>query len=280
MVRSKQALVDLYAKHPRWAAVLAGAALLLVLSLLYLVPSYVSAVRVLYILPIWLATRMGGRISGLALVVLCTLTGGIAEWRLDHGPQEVLAINLLLRFGSLLVVMLLIAQVEFALQKHQRMALTDPLTGLLNRHALAEYAKRVFDRAFLRNESMTVVVIDCDGFKLLNDNYGHQAGDHVLNVLARSLEGQTRKSDLIARIGGDEFAVVLQNTGLDEAKQIMNRVDISFTRAVRDLGYEAGLSIGYGESGADDSDLESVIDRADKSMYEHKQFKRAAVFLN
>jgi diguanylate cyclase (GGDEF)-like protein len=253
---------------------------MVVLTALYAIPSFASAIRVLYVLPIWLATRMGGRRSGLFVVILGTFAGGLVEWRLGHSPTDSLATNLVMRFAALTLLMLLIAHVEHALQKHQRLALTDPLTGLMNRHALKEFSGRAFHRAMVRDLPITVVVIDCDGFKVLNDTYGHKAGDDVLNLLARSLEDQTRRSDLVARIGGDEFAVVLQDTQLEEARQIMSRVDSGFTLAARNAGYEVGLSIGYGAAGAECFELDCAIDRADRSMYEHKQRKRAAAFLN
>jgi diguanylate cyclase (GGDEF)-like protein len=154
------------------------------------------------------------------------------------------------------------------------------LTGLLNRHALREFAQHAFNRALLRNQPMTVVVIDCDGFKQLNDTYGHQAGDHVLMLLARSLESQTRQTDLVARLGGDEFAVVCQNTGIDEARQILQRVDESFTTMVIDAGYAASLSIGFGTTSEGHNELDAVLEVADQAMYRHKKQKKAGAFLN
>lgn len=279
MGRVWQSLTDLYDRHPRWGAALAGSALLVGLTVFYSIPSLAPAVRVLYVLPIWLATRMGGKVAGLVLAVLSSVVGASIEWQLDHGPDEILATNMLVRFAALLILMLLISQVERALSKHQRMALTDPLTGLLNRYALKQFAEPAFNRALLREHPMTVVVIDCDGFKLLNDTHGHKAGDHVLMLLARALEDQTRQTDLVARIGGDEFAVVFQNTHLEEAKHIMERVDHMFTIAARNGGYDAGLSIGYGSASEDCYELECVLDRADRSMYEHKRRKINSVTL-
>lgn len=271
---------SLYTSHPRLAAVLVGVAMLAGLTLIHGLLGFTSAFRVIYVLPIWISTRMGGRRAGFALVILSTLVGTLSELQFGFGPHETFTSNLLIRFVALGFLMLLIGQVERTLQKNQKMALTDPLTGLLNRYALKEFANNAFDRALLREQPMTVVMIDCDGFKQLNDTYGHKAGDHVLTLLARCIERHTRQTDLVARLGGDEFAVVFQNTGLDEARTIMRRVDEAFVSTVHDAGYEAGLSIGYGERSGQYNELEAVLEVADAAMYKHKQNKKAQAFLN
>jgi diguanylate cyclase (GGDEF)-like protein len=273
-------LKQLYNDSPRLTAVLAGIAMLTGLTLIHGMLGFTSAFRVIYVLPIWIATRMGGKRAGIALVLLSTVVGTMTEWQLQHGPQETLWANLMIRFATLGVLMLLIAQVELALQKHQKLALTDPLTGLLNRYALKEFASSAFNRALLLEKPMTVVMIDCDGFKKLNDTFGHKAGDHVLTLLARSIERHTRQTDLVARLGGDEFAVVFQDTDIEEAKNIMKRIDEAFTTTVSDAGYVASLSIGYGVRSQDYNELETVLEIADAAMYEHKQNKKANAFLN
>lgn len=280
MRRHWEDLTSLYDRHPRWGAALAGAAVLVVLSGIHAALSFTPALVPLYVIPIWLATRMGGRVSGLVLVVLCTLVGIATEWQIGHTVSESIEANLLFRFAALTLLMMLIWKVERALEKHQHMALTDPLTGLLNRHALREFAAQALNRALLRQQPTTVVMIDCDGLKLLNDTHGHRAGDLVLRLLARALERHSRQTDLVARIGGDEFAVVFQNTDLEEARQIMTRIDEAFTFSAMDAGYVAGLSIGYGSTRDGCNELDAVLEIADASMYRHKQQKKTGAFLN
>lgn len=273
-------LRELHIGHPQWVAGLAGTALLVALTGVHALLAFADGFNTLYLLPIWLATRMGGRKSGFVLVVLCAVVDTSAEWSTGHRPGESLALDLLIRFVTLSALMLLIAQVEQALEKQQRLAMRDPLTGLLNRGALAQFAEHAFSRSLLRHQPVTVALIDCDGFKQLNDTYGHRAGDHVLTVLARELIDHTRQTDIVARIGGDEFAVVLQNTSLEEARQIMVRVDQSFVSAVRRVGYIAGISIGYGTTSDGFSELDSVLELADQSMYQDKKEKQGKAFLN
>lgn len=271
---------ELYIGHPQWVAGLVGTALLVALTGVHALLGFAAGFNALYLLPIWLATRMGGRTTGFALVVLCTLVDAIAEWSTGHVPGESLAGDFAIRFVTFTALMLLIAQVEQALERQQRLAMRDPLTGLLNRGALAQFAEHAFNRSLLRHQPVTVAVIDCDGFKQLNDTYGHRAGDHVLTMLARELVDKTRQTDIVARIGGDEFAVVLQNTSLEEARQIMVRVDEAFVASVRRVGYIAGISIGYGTTGEGYNELDSVLELADQSMYQDKNEKKTKAFLN
>jgi diguanylate cyclase (GGDEF)-like protein len=272
-------LRDLYTYYPQWSAAIAGTLLLMGLTGLHVLIGFPAACQALYVLPIWVATRMGGRSVGFILVSLSTVVTTGTEWLLGHGIGETMGTNFLIRFVTLTTLMLLIDQVERALSKNQRMALRDPLTGLLNRAALKEFAAHSFHQALVLQQPLTVVMIDCDGFKELNDNHGHRVGDQVLMLLARELEEHTRETDLVARMGGDEFAVVLQNTTLSEARHIMSRADEAFVAAVKAAGYSSGLSIGYSATGSGRHDLETVLDLADRSMYRKKRSKKLSAFL-
>ncbi|HVT10839.1 MAG TPA: GGDEF domain-containing protein [Fimbriimonadaceae bacterium] len=279
MSRNWKDLRELYTGHPQWVAVLSGVFLLVVLTGIHALLHFASGFNALYLLPIWLSTRIGGRLSGLLLVALCTVVGTSAEWLVGHDPKESLALDLAIRFVTLSALMLLIAQVEQALERQHRLAMRDPLTGLLNRKSLEQFGEDVLDRAHLRNQPVTVALLDCDHFKELNDTFGHRAGDEVLNCLARELEIHTRQADIVARIGGDEFAVILQNTTLEEAHRIMRRVDEAFVEAARHAGYAAGISIGYATSMDGSFELAAVLDRADRSMYRRKRRKQARILL-
>jgi diguanylate cyclase (GGDEF)-like protein len=168
---------------------------------------------------------------------------------------------------------------ESSLSQVRRMAMLDPLTGLLNRRALGEFAHQALYGEPGETEPVTVVVIDCDGFKELNDTYGHTAGDHVLQMLARTLQYETRKNDLVARIGGDEFVVVLRGTTAAEAKSIMERVEALFETHVRNAGYACTISVGYSPSSDQTESIEALMEQADRAMYARKERKRSRAYL-
>src|SRR5690242_8970971 len=96
-------LTKLYDRHPRWGATLAGTALLLGLTAIHASMGFTSALRALYVLPIWLATRMGGRISGFALVVFCTAAGIATDWQLSPATNESVIANVLIRFVAFVI---------------------------------------------------------------------------------------------------------------------------------------------------------------------------------
>lgn len=110
------------------------------------------------------------------------------------------------------------------LRKFERHANTDALTGLSNRHAMDEKFGRELDRCEQNNESVALIMIDVDNFKKFNDMFGHVAGDRALCAVAKILKQQFRPRDLLARYGGDEFAVLLPDVDLELATTIADRV--------------------------------------------------------
>jgi diguanylate cyclase (GGDEF)-like protein len=154
----------------------------------------------------------------------------------------------------------------------RRSSETDFLTGLLNR--------RGFDRVYLkererlaRNEkSFSVMLIDMDNFKSINDAHGHNEGDRVLKLVADTLNRCTRSMDIACRHGGDEFAVLMPETNRAAAKTLQQRVERDIARATRDLPYPVSASFGIHEADAGDSDPLRI---ADKNMYAAKQQKRS-----
>jgi diguanylate cyclase (GGDEF)-like protein len=275
-------LSDFYSARPKLAAFALSALALAVLTLFHVGLGFTPALRVLYVLPIWFCTRTGGRAMGLAMVAATTVMNALVECRIAPGAAmwHRVCPDAILNFGALSAIMLLIAQVEETLARHQRLALHDPLTGLLNRRALEEFGTHAFGRARQFAQPLTVVMLDCDGFKLLNDRYGHAAGDHVLQLLARTLEENTRSSDLLARFGGDEFVVVLQDTDQAEAQRVMARVEHMFEQAVLQAGFEASLSVGFAPIEEESSSIDDLLKDADTAMYARKELKKASAYLN
>lgn len=152
-------------------------------------------------------------------------------------------------------------------------ALTDPLTGIANRRALVEALGRTLARAARHNGSVLIAFIDLDGFKGINDRFGHDAGDRFLIEIARRLAGATRAAELVARYGGDEFVVVAEGARPDELKQRLERViagDYEFGETRIDY---PGASIGVTFAEPDES-TEVLLARADAAMYKVKRARR------
>jgi diguanylate cyclase (GGDEF)-like protein/PAS domain S-box-containing protein len=159
--------------------------------------------------------------------------------------------------------------------EHQ--ATHDPLTGLANRKLFDELLVRAVYRAERGRRALAVLYMDLDGFKDVNDVFGHQAGDRVLTETARRLESVIRPGDIVARLGGDEFVVLCENLASpDDAEKIATRVvqavgqPIAVAAGVATVTASVGVAIGsLGESAA------SVVARADEAMYRTKQDGKA-----
>jgi two-component system, cell cycle response regulator len=165
------------------------------------------------------------------------------------------------------------------MDEQQRLASTDPLTGLRNRRAFVESVKVEVERAGRYRTGLSLLLLDVDHFKAINDRFGHAGGDQVLSTLGRILGEQLRIPDLAARWGGEEFVLALPNTGLDGACVLAERVrDVvgSTCVAYEDAMIPMSVSVGVATLRRGES-LDSLIDRADRAMYCAKQGGRNRV---
>jgi diguanylate cyclase (GGDEF)-like protein len=153
-------------------------------------------------------------------------------------------------------------------ERAERLARTDPLTGIANRRAFEERLAQEFERAQGRERAeLTICLFDIDHFKAYNDTHGHPAGDRLLQDLARTWEQMVRPGDLLARLGGEEFALILQRCSLDDASPVVERL-----RRATPHGQTCSAGIAELEHG---EDSESLVLRADVALYEAKQGGRA-----
>lgn len=156
-----------------------------------------------------------------------------------------------------------------------RLAVTDPLTGLFNRRYALPHLARIAERAKASGRPFAVMVIDLDRFKSVNDRHGHAAGDAVLAAMAKRLTANLRAVDLIARIGGEEFLVVLPETGLAEATATAERLRARINTTPVPLPGGGGAlsvsaSIGLALSQDGGGCVDALIARADRALYAAK----------
>lgn len=161
----------------------------------------------------------------------------------------------------------LMAHIERTQRALEAASCNDTLTGLLNRRRLAERAEGLFKSLARGRRPVAVLFADVDGFKAVNDAYGHDAGDEVLRRVAHAIT--VRASDLVARFGGDEFVVIMPETDLDQAGVVAKRLQ-AVVAAAGDGRVSLSLTIGMGLAPDHGADLESVIRCVDAAMYEGK----------
>jgi diguanylate cyclase (GGDEF)-like protein len=163
------------------------------------------------------------------------------------------------------------------LRQAERNAHTDALTGLGNRHWMRTMFEREVVRTMHANRALCLMMIDVDNFKLFNDRYGHIAGDRVLVAVAEALREYLRPTDLVARFGGDEFAVLLPDLQLKQARQTAERIRQQVAGlSPPSLAMAVTVSIGLASRTGDD-DVATLVQRADEAMYVAKQGGRNRV---
>ncbi|HQY75460.1 MAG TPA: GGDEF domain-containing protein [Rhodoferax sp.] len=180
----------------------------------------------------------------------------------------------------LITVAILVAWREEAEAKLRAQAFTDHLTGLPNRHGWDERARVLFDQAQRHDSPLALIMLDLDHFKRINDTHGHEAGDQVLRMVGRVLQSNRRSSDLAARLGGEEFALLLPQTDMTAAVLFEHRLREAFLQAGQEfpqgaVNYSAGLAM----LRPSDHSLTELIIRADNGLYQAKALGRGRLEL-
>jgi len=160
------------------------------------------------------------------------------------------------------------------LNEMQRLAVTDPLTGLYNRRHFFDVAQTELERSRRYHHSMSIIILDVDHFKRVNDSFGHMVGDEVLRSLARTSLASLRKVDIMGRYGGEEFVVMLPETNLTSACVMAERLrsQVASMRVGSDRGV-VSITISIGVAGFDgktEIDLDTLLNRADQALYRAK----------
>ena len=166
-----------------------------------------------------------------------------------------------------------------------RQAMTDPLTGLGNRRFLESQAELEIARARRSGEPLMLIAADLDKFKRINDNYGHDVGDAVLQAFAKTAQNELRDGDVLCRMGGEEFTVLLPDTSKEQALMIAERLRVAVESAPVDVGEEVAedsylhytTSLGVTQVLPDEKTLKPAIKRADEALYQAKEAGRNRV---
>lgn len=239
-----------------------------------------------YLLPVITAALTLGKLATLAevgLIAACYLFvgGGVST-------EQLLSLAFYGEFVAQLAPLLLVAyivtlfsaDIRFGLSHAKLLAETDPLTGLLNIRGFAIAADRLFAQAVRFNRESSILMIDSDSLKPVNDGHGHEAGNLLLKQLARAIRADLRNTDVPARYGGDEFVVFLSETPLKGAMIVAERIReaVAATPLVVD-GKQVGCTVSIGIAGfpQDGLTMDAIVSRADRAMYQAKQAGRNRV---
>jgi two-component system cell cycle response regulator len=178
------------------------------------------------------------------------------------------------RIHNMLEVRLLYKELAQYSRQQQELALHDPLTSLPNRRLLEDRIATVLQHATRQQNKAAVMYLDLDGFKIINDTHGHAYGDEILKQVAQRLVGCSRKEDTVARVGGDEFVIVMGNIAtVADTQEPANKLieAVSQPYQVNGLTLKLSTSIGVGIFPDDATDVAPLIAAADGALYEAKR---------
>ena len=233
-----------------------------------------------YLLPVITASLTLGKaptLATVALIAVCYLfLGGAAS------PGEVVTLRFLGGFAAQLAPVLLVAyittmfsaDIRYGLARAKVLSETDDLTGLFNLRGFALAANRLFAQAVRHGRPTSVLMIDSDHLKSVNDGHGHEAGNDLLRQLARSIQADLRFTDIAARYGGDEFIVLLPDTPAKGAMEVAERIRNRIAASPLEHGGRrlvSSVSIGIASFPEDGATLDALAAHADRALYAAKQ---------
>lgn len=231
------------------------------------------SLSVFYLLVVVLVSSTGRR-SHAWFISLVSAAGSPAVDAIARGGYESWFIplwNVTARFVVFAICAALVVALVRAVAHERLVSRSDPLTGLANRRAFHEHAERELARMVRTGSPLTVAYLDIDRFKIVNDVRGHAAGDAVLLAVSRTLLDQGRSADVVARVGGDEFAVLLPDTDGDTARVVTRRLRTALEALAARSGWPVGFSVGAVTCSAPGRSTHELLERADQLMYEVKR---------
>ena len=208
---------------------------------------------------------------GITLALIWSATEVAISW--PYFPMIVFALNTFTRS----VIFTVIGRVLIKLWREREYARKDMLTGLANRVELLDRLEIEQGHSERSGRPYSVLFIDIDLFKTLNDTHGHQVGDEALKMLASILRNSSRKVDVAARLGGDEFVLLLPDTDEQSCEVMIKRIEAATKQAFEEQFWQVTLSIGKSTKIGKTKDVDWVIRLADENMYEAKKAKKQMV---
>jgi diguanylate cyclase (GGDEF)-like protein len=200
-------------------------------------------------------------------MILITTVGVHPQWAIEN------PVPLIATLALLAVVVSIVWALQAAELHHRDEAILDPLTGLLNRHALVPRFLEISHQARLTGQPVCLVLCDVDGFKAINDEHGHDCGDAVLRDIAYELRKRLRSFELVYRLGGEEFLTVLPGIGLQGGHEVAERLREAIEQ-IRPADIPITVSLGVSAARGAQVDYDTLFKAADEALYEAKRLGR------
>jgi diguanylate cyclase (GGDEF)-like protein len=248
-----------------------GLILLGVVALLDYLTGYELSFSLFYLIPIalfsWFVNnRLGVLVSFIsaALWLVVDIAAGV---RYSHPAIYFWNSIIRLTFFNLTVLLISLGK---ALERERTFARTDYTTGIFNTRFFHILGQREIDRTIRYKTPLTVAFVDVDNFKVINDRFGHVTGDKILGIIASTIQRHLRKTDIVARVGGDEFAILLPDVGEEAAKIVVPKMQRKLLDEMWLNNWPVTFSIGVVTCVTPPNSVDEILNMADKLMYSVK----------
>lgn len=271
-------IIHLEKHRPRfWLIASLGLALLI--TTVDILSGYELSFSLFYLLPVALSAWLVSKRTGIIMSIFCALCWIAADHLSGHNYSHpaIPYWNTMIRFSVFLIVALLISALRRAHEHEKEIARTDNLTGAVNTRFFNELLQMEIDRLIRRKHPFTIVYIDVDNFKYVNDHFGHSTGDQVLRAIVSLTKDKLRKIDVVARLGGDEFALLLTDTSQEAARITIEKLRSSLLGEMRNNNWPLTFSIGVLTCNTEPEKIDSLIKQADELMYSVKHSGKNSV---
>jgi len=269
--RQRLSALTLYRPLPRAAGIGIGLALVTVISLVDWLTPDTTQLSVLYVGAITIAAWAGPVFSGYAVAAASTIAMFAVATLAHSQPTETLLTNGLVATVVFAATAVAVTTMRRSIDDGRHDALIDPLTETLNRRGFDTVAERERIRAGREGQALTLAYFDLDSFKQVNDAFGHKVGDTVLNEFATTISTAVRGTDILARVGGDEFVLLLPNTDARQALVVVDRIRNRLRESVKVGNASVTASVGVATYRFPPESIDALVFGADDLMYEAKQ---------
>ena len=257
----------------RWVLIFPYTLFMLLLAYIDVKTGYEISLSIFYLLPIAIASwyfngRLGYVLSFLSIIILVAADIKSGDYY-HHVP--VLIWNSGVTMGYYLFISYALSKIKKLYEHEKELARTDPLTGVLNRRYFYIVAENEIYRAKRFKRNLSLAFFDIDNFKLVNDSLGHADGDELLKMITVSIFKNLRESDVIGRFGGDEFAILFPETGKEQVREVISKIQKILMEEVWKNKWPISFSIGVVTSLKGSHTIDEMVKTADTIMYKVKK---------
>src|SRR5215510_6515956 len=243
-----------------------------------IITGYEVGFSLFYMIPVALVTWFGGSPLGITIAMSSGVMWGVADALAGakYSSHWILIWNTFIRLTFFLITVFSVKEAK-ELDREKNFSRIDYTTGAMNSRFFRILAEREMDRSVRSRHPFTTAYIDLDNFKTINDLFGHAIGDEVLRTVATSMQQNLRRTDLVARMGGDEFVVLLPEVGLETAAGVISKLHGKLTGEMEKHGWPTTFSIGVVTFTEIPRSMDEMLSVADDAMYSVKHGSKNSI---